>query len=216
MSLRSAPHHLGREYITLRTREFVASKNRNGSRSHGFPTLAKLSASLYKGPMKLGPVPGYLHVDHVGLTVPDLDPAVAFYCDLTGATELFRMGPFDARELPGAPDGRDWTEAHVNVPGARLQFAMLQVSPALKLELFQYDRPLDRDTEPPRNCDAGGHHLALKVKDIEQAVDYLRQRSDVRLMAGPIVISEGPCAGMRVIYFLDPWGNQLELTEFNL
>jgi glyoxylase I family protein len=165
--------------------------------------------------MKLGPVPGYLHVDHVGLTVPDLEPAIAFYCDLTGGTELFRMGPFDARELPGTADGRDWTEAHVNVPGARLQFAMLQVSPALRLELFQYDRPLDRDTEPPRNCDLGGHHLALKVHDIELAIDYLRQRNDVRLMAGPIVISEGPCAGMRVIYFLDPWGNQLELLEFN-
>ena len=33
-------------------------------------------------------------------------------------------------------------------------------------------------------------------------------------MAGPIVLDEGPCASLRVNYFLDPWGNQLELVEY--
>jgi hypothetical protein len=28
------------------------------------------------------------------------------------------------------------------------------------------------------------------------------------------VISGGPRAGMKVQYFLDPWGNQLELVEY--
>ncbi|CAK7005189.1 MAG: hypothetical protein KER_00163 [Kerstersia gyiorum] len=33
-------------------------------------------------------------------------------------------------------------------------------------------------------------------------------------MEGPIVIRDGPCAGLRVQYFLDPFGNQLELVEY--
>ena len=46
------------------------------------------------------------HVDHVGLTVPDLDAAARFYCDVFGGHELYRLGPFDAAELPRAAGGR--------------------------------------------------------------------------------------------------------------
>jgi hypothetical protein len=34
-------------------------------------------------------------------------------------------------------------------------------------------------------------------------------------MAGPIEITEGPAAGQRIIYVLDPWNNQLELVEYD-
>jgi len=50
-------------------------------------------------------LPGLSHVDHVGLTVPDLDPAVRFYCDVFGGHELYRLGPFDAAEMPRMSDG---------------------------------------------------------------------------------------------------------------
>jgi len=164
--------------------------------------------------MKAKTLPGFSRVDHVGLTVPDLEAAVRFYCEVFGATEVTRLGPFDARELP-ATDGRDWCEAHINVAGARFNFVMLQLGPGMMLELFQYDLPLDRRTDLPRNCDLGGHHLALKVENLDKAVDYLRQQPGVRVMSGPIVVTDGLWAGMRVIYFLDPWGNQLELVEFS-
>jgi catechol 2,3-dioxygenase-like lactoylglutathione lyase family enzyme len=165
--------------------------------------------------MKNEIIPGFSRVDHVGITVPDLDAAVRFYCNVFGCTECFRMGPFDARELPAVPDGRDWGAAHVNVPDARFRFVMLQLGPNLMLELFQYDRPTNRREQLPRNCDLGGHHLALKVQDIDRAIEYLKGQSGVNVMEGPIVVTDGPCAGMRVIYFLDPWGNQMELVEFN-
>jgi glyoxylase I family protein len=44
-------------------------------------------------------------------------------------------------------------------------------------------------------------------------VEHLRSKG-VRVMAGPISIDSGPVAGLRVNYFLDPWGTQLELVEF--
>jgi catechol 2,3-dioxygenase-like lactoylglutathione lyase family enzyme len=158
-------------------------------------------------------LPGLSHVDHVGLTVPDLDAAVRFYCEVFGGHELYRLGPFDAAELPPMADGRDWTEAHINVAGARLTIAMLSIGPNLMLELFQYHRAANRREQPPRNCDFGGHHIAFKVADIEAAKRHLADHG-CKIMDGPIVLDQGPCAMTRVNYVLDPWGNQLELVEY--
>lgn len=163
--------------------------------------------------MKPTGLPGLSHVDHVGLTVPDLNAAVTFYCDVIGGVELYRVGPFDAAELPRMPDGRDWTAAYLDVAEARLWIAMLQIGSNLMLELFQYDKPENRGTSPPRNCDCGSHHLAFKVDNIETAVNYLRGKG-VTVLAGPVVMETGPSAGVNWIYFSDPWGNQLELFEY--
>src|SRR4051812_42804641 len=111
-------------------------------------------------------LPGLSHVDHAALTVPDLDAAVRFYCEVIGGTELYRVGPFDAAAMPRGPDGRDGTAAHATARGARLTIAMLQIGSTLMLELFRYEKPEDARQTPPRNCDWGGHHLAFKVADI--------------------------------------------------
>ena len=42
---------------------------------------------------------------------------------------------------------------------------------------------------------------------------YLRGRG-VRLLAGPLPITEGPAAGQTINYFLAPWGLQLELISY--
>jgi catechol 2,3-dioxygenase-like lactoylglutathione lyase family enzyme len=158
-------------------------------------------------------LPGLAGLDHAGLTVPDLDAAVAFYCDVLGATELYGLGPFDARELPATEDGRDWGDAHLRVPDARLSFRVVRLGDA-NVELFRYERPEDARTEPPRNSDLGGHHVAIRVRDLDAAAAHLREQ-DVDVMDGPIEIPEdSPGGPMRVNYFLDPFGNQLELVEY--
>jgi len=157
-------------------------------------------------------MPGLEGIDHVGLTVPDLDEAVEFYSNLLQASEIFRLGPFDSRELPGVDD-KDWSQAFVNVADARFTLAMLELPNGSRLELFQYDRPTERVSVPPRNCDIGGHHIAFKVTDLD-AVLSVGSQLGLKFMAGPISIDEGPAAGQRIIYVLDPWGNQLELVEY--
>lgn len=158
-------------------------------------------------------LPGLMHVDHVALTVPDMDAAVHFYCDVMGATELYRLGPFDARDFPRTPADVDWGDAHFNVPDMRMTLAMLALGKNLMLELFRYERPEDAAPRPPRNWDRGASHIALKVENMEAALAYLREHG-VAVMDGPVAINEGPCAGLRVNYFLDPFGNQLELVEY--
>lgn len=157
-------------------------------------------------------LPGLQSVDHVALTVPDLDAATRFYTEVLGGEERYALGPFDARELPTADDGRDWTAAHLNVPDARLRFRAISLGGTL-LELFAYERPEPGRSDSPRNCDLGGHHFGLRVSDLVVATEYLTQNG-VRVMDGPIDIPAGlPDAPGRVRYFLDPFGNQLELTE---
>lgn len=155
--------------------------------------------------------PVFLSVDHISWTVPDLDAAVAFYRDVIGASELFRMGPLDAADLPVDDLGRDWMETHVGVPGAKLTLVMMKLSGNLNFQLVQYDKPEERRQDLPRNCDRGGHHLGLKVDDVDKAVTYLTAHG---CTASEIIhIDAGPLAGKKNVYVLDPFGHQLEIVD---
>lgn len=151
--------------------------------------------------------PRFLAVDHVSRTVPDLQAAIAFYTDAFGASVLFQIGPLDAADMPVGADGKDWMEAHVGVKGAKLTLAMLQLAPNLKVQLIQYDKPSDRKQVMPRNCDLGGHHVALLVEDIDAAAAWLKQKGCAVLEAIPMD------AGKKNIYVADPWGHQFELVD---
>ncbi len=155
--------------------------------------------------------PRFIEADHVSWTVADADAVARFYIDVFGATELFRMGPLDAADIPIGDDGRDWMESHVNVAGAKLTLIMLKLTANLNFQLVQYDKPTDRKTELPRNCDLGGHHLGLKVDDVEKAAAYLTAHGCTAMEI--IHISEGPLAGKKNLYLCDPWGHQLEIVD---
>ena len=160
----------------------------------------------------LNPPKWFEGVDHVGWTVTDLDAVVKFYCKAFGGHEIIRLGPMAAADMPKGPNGRDWMEEHVGVPGATLTLSEVQLTPALRLELFQYDAPADRRKQAIRNCDIGGHHLALRVNDLDAALEQLVSMG-CKPMPGTIMIDEGPHAGARNRYVVDPFGNQLELAE---
>ncbi|GEB38753.1 hypothetical protein GLI01_27880 [Gluconacetobacter liquefaciens] len=79
-------------------------------------------------------------------------------------------------------------------------------------EIFEYTSPGQRQTLP-LNSDVGGHHLAFYVDDFEAALSYLRVHG-VRLMGHPTCRTTGPSGGQTWIYFLTPWGMQMELVSF--
>lgn len=155
--------------------------------------------------------PVFIEADHVSWTVQDADAVAKFYIDVFGAVELFRMGPLDAADIPVGSDGRDWMESHVNVRGACLTLIMLKLTANLNFQLVQYDKPVDRSATLPRNCDWGGHHLGLKVDDVEKAARYLAAHGCTPMEV--IDITEGPLAGKKNLYIQDPWGHQLELVD---
>jgi catechol 2,3-dioxygenase-like lactoylglutathione lyase family enzyme len=66
---------------------------------------------------------------------------------------------------------------------------------------------------PPRNSDVGGHHLAFYVKDIGAAVAYLGSHG-ISVLGEPTTMESGPSEGLIWVYFLSPWGMQLELVSY--
>lgn len=149
-------------------------------------------------------IPTARNVDHVAYTVPDLDEAVAFFVDVLGGELLYLLGPVESA-------GGDWMRRQLNVhPRASARIAMLRLGPVTNVELFEYAAP-DQSTVMPRNSDHGASHLAFWVEDVEAAVDYLRRQPGVRLLGEPQREGEGPIEGDRWIYFLTPWGMQMEL-----
>ena len=151
-------------------------------------------------------LPGLRGTDHIGFTVPNLDEAVAFFVEVIGCEAFYDLGPFRADD--------DWMHTHLDVhPRAvmkRLKF--LRCRHGSNFEIFEYSSP-DQNTVQPRNSDVGGHHLAFYVDDIAAALAHLR-RHGVRILGEPTLRETGPSGGQTWVYFLAPWGMQLELVSY--
>jgi len=151
-------------------------------------------------------LPGLTGIEHIGLTVPDLDQATAFFVDVLGCEVAFEAGPFRADD--------DWMAEHLNVhPRAEIRrLRMLRCAAGPALELFEYTAP-EQARSGPVNSDVGGHHIAFYVEDMSAAVLYLAERG-VRVLGAPTTLTAGPSAGLSFVYFLAPWGLQLELVSY--
>jgi catechol 2,3-dioxygenase-like lactoylglutathione lyase family enzyme len=152
-------------------------------------------------------IPGLLGTDHVGFTVPDIEEATRFFVEVIGCDYLFSSkGPF--------PKENGWMRRHLNVDPRSdiVELRFLRCRHGSNFEIFQYTAPRQRRT-PPRNSDVGGHHLAFYVEDFDAALAYLRSEG-VRILGEPTCRQSGPNAGMTWVYFLSPWGMQLELVSY--
>lgn len=142
-------------------------------------------------------------VEHVGLTVPDLDAAERFLVDVLGARLVFDGGTIADED------------SMVRVLGARAgdstRYRFYRLGTGLNLEVFEYATS-DDPGRHPGNHQRGGHHLALYVDDIAAAVAHLRAHGVA--VDEPEHIDEGPAAGSDWVYFRAPWGLQMELVSY--
>ena len=152
-------------------------------------------------------IPGARSVYHMGVSVPDLEQAIAFFVEVIGCDLLWRDGPIR--------DDTGQTMVEGLAIGARsvVTLALVRCGPNFNVELLQYRGDPDAVTAEPRNSDAGGRHLAFYVDDIDAAAAYLRAQAGVRVLAGPTLNDAGPTAGMRFLYFQTPWGMFMELDQ---
>ncbi|MEQ1881117.1 MAG: VOC family protein, partial [Burkholderiales bacterium] len=125
---------------------------------------------------------------------------------MIGCVPVFKLGPFKA--------DNDWMQVHLNVnPRAEIpQIQTMRCGHGLNLEIFQYTSP-DQNATGPKNSDIGGHHLAFYVDDMAKAVEHLKKHN-VKMQGEPTVMKDGPSAGEAWMYFLAPWGMQLELVSY--
>ena len=152
-----------------------------------------------------GGLPGLKGTDHIGFTVPKLDEAVDFFVNVIGCEAFYELGPFVS--------DTDWMQTHLNIhPRAvmkRLKF--LRCKHGSNFEVFEYSSP-DQNHTQPKNSDVGGHHLAFYVDDMDAALAHLKAHG-VKILGEP-TLSRNASAGQTWVYFLSPWGMQLELVSY--
>jgi glyoxylase I family protein len=151
-------------------------------------------------------LPGLRGIDHIGITVPDLDAAERWFIDVLGAVHVYTLGA-------KRDDEGDWMRTQLGVHPRTVirEIRFLRLGNGSNIELFDYDSA-DGQNPQPRNSDIGGYHLALYVDDMDAAIAHLRAH-DVEIMGEPVA-SAGASEGQRWLYFRSPWGLQFELVSF--
>jgi catechol 2,3-dioxygenase-like lactoylglutathione lyase family enzyme len=140
-------------------------------------------------------------VDHVGLTVTDLDRSVKFYtevldCDVVVAQE--KRGGYLAA-IVGYPDA-DVKMAHLQPPGG-----------GQRIELFQYRNPVSRPRDlEPRNV--GNAHLCFVVDDVDALYQRVVSRG-AETFSAPVEVDTGVNKGGAAFYMRDPDGITLEIFQ---
>jgi catechol 2,3-dioxygenase-like lactoylglutathione lyase family enzyme len=146
-------------------------------------------------------IEGVKGIHHLALSVPDLDRARAFYCDLLGfeVAEAFEFGP-DAE-----------SEAVTRVPGAAARVLMIRAG-NVHLELFEYtNQGVATQAEDRPVCDHGYTHFALEVDGDIDAVYETLAEAGVEWHAP--LLGDLAVEGYRVTYGRDPFGNVIEIQK---
>ena len=152
-------------------------------------------------------IPGLRGHDHTGVTVPDMAQAVDFFTNVVGCQKAMSFGPF-------RDDQGTFMQDALNVdPRAVIEeIVQIRCGHGSNIELLHYASPDQKDMTP-KNSDIGGYHIALYVDDVQAAKDYLDGKG-VKTFLGPIPVEEGPAAGQTILYFVAPWGLQLEAISY--
>ena len=146
--------------------------------------------------------------DDVGLSVPDLEEAIAFFVEAFDCELVFTAGPYENTGWvwPGETDPEPLT----------LRLAVLRQGDTTNIELLEYkDRTREEPNRAPRPADPGGNHVAFFVDDIHGFEQRLRARGDVHFMNATETEDGGPIGGAEWCYFLTSWGQTIELIRWD-
>ena len=144
-------------------------------------------------------------VDSIGLTVSDMDGALAFY---TGVLPFTKVS--DA-EVSGRP-----YELLTGIFGARSRVVRLRLGTE-EIELTEFLAPTGRAMPPDvRANDRIFQHIAIVVSDVAKAYAQLRQRGVEHASTGPQRLPDWNrnAGGISAFYFRDPDRHFLELISF--
>ena len=143
--------------------------------------------------------------DHTGITVSNLERALAFWRDVLG---------FEFSH--GAHQKSKMAEQITGVNGAELKLAVVKAPGGHKIELLEYLAPADHKKDAHlRPCDVGHVHVAFVVENLEPLLEKIAA-SGWKAAGTPQTINYGPNAGKRVIYVRDPDGTTIEFMQQSL
>ena len=138
---------------------------------------------------------------HGGITVSDMDRALAFYREGLGLEMEFDRildAPY-LREVLGLDFG-SIRAVYLRIPGGGF------------VELLEY-RGIERLPAASRPCDFGAGHLCFYVEGIDEVFGRLTGLGYRARSRGVVDITAGPNAGARSVYLADPDGYPVELFQ---
>jgi catechol 2,3-dioxygenase-like lactoylglutathione lyase family enzyme len=139
-----------------------------------------------------------MKMNHVGISVVNLDRSIAFYREMFGMEPAMEIMPF------GGPD----FTAVMGLPGAHGRMCMVTAGDVW-LELFEFAAPAPRPKAVDYPvADHGYSHFGFEVEDIEAVYDRLIAKG-VQFHC-PVTTFAG---GMRAAYGRDLDGNVFEILE---
>jgi catechol 2,3-dioxygenase-like lactoylglutathione lyase family enzyme len=143
-------------------------------------------------------------LDHVGLTVPDLERAVEFYTEVMGFQLL--LGPVEISSDMAGPQGAFTRDIFGEDVQARL--AHLLAANGTGLELFEFEHPTTATPDDNFHFNlVGPFHFNVVDPDIERLAERVeeyggRRRTDIHRWDDDLPF--------RLVYLEDPFGNILE------
>lgn len=143
-------------------------------------------------------------INHIGLTVDDLDKAVEFYTKVLGYRLI--AGP-----LPIIPDDSHFGRLARDILGERLKrgrFAHLLAGNGVGLEVFEFEDPEAGARESMEYWKNGYFHIAVTARDVEAAVAAIEAGGGRRTSETWEVF---PGTGTKLVYCEDPFGNPIEI-----
>ncbi|MBA4354109.1 MAG: glyoxalase/bleomycin resistance/dioxygenase family protein [Novosphingobium sp.] len=151
---------------------------------------------------------GALAIQHIGVSVPDLDKARTFYIDLLGGVEVGK--PLEWQDNP-------YIDQVVGLEGSAARQFMCRLGNA-HIEVFEYLAPRSADQDPNEGVNRFGYtHFAVQVEDIAACYERL-QAAGIRAhtppsLEGITVDADGTKHGYAATYCRDFFGNVFEIME---
>lgn len=148
-------------------------------------------------------------IEHIGITVPDLDEATRFLVDAFDAFVLYNTLTEEDPPQQG-PEAQATLGITADTSVVAFRFLHLRNGPGI--ELFEARRP--EPIQPISLGDIGIHHFAIYCDCVEASVSRA-VAAGATALSGPRRL-EGPeeGSGNRMNYVRAPWGTLIELIAF--
>jgi catechol 2,3-dioxygenase-like lactoylglutathione lyase family enzyme len=146
-------------------------------------------------------------INHIGLSVEDLDAATVWYCRVLGFEVI--IGPFEIA-ADGSYPGREVAD-FFGPELRRLRIVHLATGNGVGLEIFQFVDPPSR--RPERNFEytrAGFYHICVTDPDVDGLVQKIVESGGKQLSAIWNALEGQP---YRASYCQDPFGNVIEVLS---
>ena len=150
-------------------------------------------------------------IDHVGITVPDLEEGARFFREAFGAETIFAMATHrdtskaeilaEEQAKLGTRSTARWTSTLV-----------LRLGDGPSIELFEYSDP--ERLPPPTPSDLGVQHFGIYVDDIAVACQHVVAAGGTILDEPTLLPGLESGEGNMWVYVVAPWGGIIELCSY--